>query len=120
MSRKYVARNGCDSTRCSRVLSICADFFENCHPERKPSCVVKGPAFRHGYFIQDENDMRKMYAQRGESAKTWDFASAVPSWNHMAAACGLPTTLPAAVVFSFTLPTNSESHECRPQAHPWC
>jgi hypothetical protein len=37
-------------------------------------------------------------------APAWDFGSAAPSLNRMAAACGLPTTLRAAQVFTSPYP----------------
>jgi hypothetical protein len=46
-------------------------------------------------------------------AWAWDFASAVPSLSHMAAACGPPTTdkPPRGASFYFTLPSKSEPPE---------
>src|SRR5207302_3211968 len=39
------------------------------------------------------------FFQQSLTAPAWGFASAAPSWNRMAGACGLPTTLRAAQVF---------------------
>src|SRR6202045_733668 len=44
---------------------------------------------------------------RNLTAPGWGFASADPSWNHMAAVCGLPTTLRVAQVFISPFPPNS-------------
>ena len=37
----------------------------------------------------------------------WDFASANPSWSCMAAACGLPLTLPEEQVFTSPYPAGA-------------
>src|SRR6266478_4876213 len=55
-------------------------------------------------------------------APAWDFASADPLWNRMAAACGLPTTLSAVQAFTSPFPLKSrpmndtQSHLHRVQA----
>src|SRR5437870_8762592 len=41
------------------------------------------------------------------TAPAWDFGSAAPSWSRMADACGLSTTLHAALAFTLPYPQKS-------------
>src|SRR5260370_13228176 len=47
----------------------------------------------------------------------WDFVSAAPSWNRMAAACGLPTTLRVERAFTLLYPARSR-REMTPAGAP--
>ena len=56
-------------------------------------------------------DFQCVLHHQTSTVPAWDFGSAAPSLNRMAAACGLPTTLRAAQSFYFTLPTKLGAHE---------
>src|SRR5882757_1888331 len=59
------------------------------------------------------------FLPRRFTGPVWDCRSAVPSLHRITAACGPPTTLRAAQVFtSFCPPV--EEHERRPQGAPRC
>src|ERR1700730_1444944 len=53
------------------------------------------------------------------TAPAWGFASAAPSWNRMAAAYGLPTTLPAAQASISRYPPKSRPANDAPRPQAW-
>src|SRR5580704_10326272 len=79
-------------------------------------CRLAIPALGFLFSKRTRSLMRSL--PRSLTALAWDFGSAAPSWNRMAAACGLPIILHAAQAFTSPFPpklrlttdTHSRSH----------